>query len=290
MYAINKYGYPPKISDYFKAFEQEAKLGFRYIELEGLGEENTLATAKHKEEFKNAADNLGLKFLNFSAILPGLVSLDNKVREKNIELFERSVEIASYLGCETVMTDSYSPPLHFIGESPYAKGMKYDQEYKVKVTAEFNWQRVWDALVDSISRCNQIAKKAGLKTTVEPRLGEIVSNSDGLLRLLEHVNDTNLGVVLDVAHMHPTKEILALSVEKLGKHIFSIHIADNDGMSNKHLPVGQGTVDWDGIFMALKKHNFDGQAVIDIENVPNADQAYADAKKFLEEMAQKYSL
>ena len=35
---------------------------------------------------------------------------------------------------------------------------------------------------------------------VEPRVGEVVANSDALLRMLEQVNDDNLGVILDIGH------------------------------------------------------------------------------------------
>jgi sugar phosphate isomerase/epimerase len=129
---------------------------------------------------------------------------------------------------------------------------------RVIVDPQFSWQREWDALVDGISHCNEMAKRNGLKLCLEPRVGESVSNTDALLRLFDTIPDRNFGAVLDTGHQNAQKEILPLSVEKLGDRIFYVHVSDNDGRTNHHLPLGQGTIDWEGVFLALKKHKFEG--------------------------------
>ena len=290
MYAINTYGYPPKIEDCYKALQAEADLGFRYVEVEGIREANMLELAENAESLKEAADALGLEIVNVSAILPGIASPDASVRKTNLELFERAVEVASCFGSETILTDSYAAPMEFIGGSPYQDAMTYSQHYRVKVDPSFQWQRAWDTVVDSLARCYEVAKRAGIKVVVEPRVGEIISNSDALLRLFEQVDDPNLGAVLDAAHLHAAKEILPLSIEKLRDRIFTVHVSDNDGSTNRHLPVGDGTVDWEGVFTALKKHGFQGQAAVDIEAVPQMDEAYVAAREFLTDLGRRLSL
>lgn len=39
-YAISKYGYPPSMGDTYRAIEEMAGMGFKNVELEGIGEEN----------------------------------------------------------------------------------------------------------------------------------------------------------------------------------------------------------------------------------------------------------
>jgi len=96
--------------------------------------------------------------------------------------------------------------------------------------------------------------------------------------------------VLDTAHQNAQKEILALSVEKLGSRIFYVHAADNDGKVNDHVATGRGTVDWDGVFQGLKKHNFSGYLAVDVGMVTDIDAQYRESVQFLTGMAAKHGL
>jgi sugar phosphate isomerase/epimerase len=145
-------------------------------------------------------------------------------------------------------------------------------------------------MVESFSFMTQEAKKVGLRFCVEPRVGELLSNTDAILRMMDTVNDDNFGAVLDTAHLNAQKEILPLSVEKLGKRIFYVHAADNDGMVNDHLATGRGTVDWEGVFQGLKKHGFSGYLAVDVGLVPDIDAQYRESLEFLTRMAAHYEL
>jgi D-psicose/D-tagatose/L-ribulose 3-epimerase len=155
----------------------------------------------------------------------------------------------------------------------------------VEVDPAFRWDALWGWLTDSMGACADEADRAGLKLCLEPRVGEIVSNTDALLRLMEAVDSDNFGAVLDTGHLHAQKEILPLSVEKLGSRILYVHASDNDGQTNQHLAPGKGNVDWDGVFLALKKHAFSGYVAVDVGNVPNLDAQYKKSKAFLESLA-----
>lgn len=290
IYAISKYGYPPSLENTFRVVKEMADLGFKYIELEGVRKDNLLEVHNHRAELKNHCDNLGLKVVNFCPILPDIVSLDEAKRREALELFDLGIETARYFGCETVQSDSYTPPLEFVGESPYKQAIDYGKRFNVRIDPAFRWNDVWDSLVDSIKTCSAHARQAGLGLIMEPRVGEIISNTDAIMRLMDAVGDDNFGAVLDTAHQHAQKEILPLSVEKLGSRIKYLHVADNNAKENEHLALGRGTVDWDGVFMALQKHKFDGFVAIDVGRVPDLDQQYLESKQFLEVMAEKYSL
>ncbi len=290
LYAISKYGYPPSIEDTYRVMGEMADLGFEYIELEGVREENLLAVQANQGELKKHADDLGLKVVNFCPVLPDLVSLDEGRRERALELFDVAIEVADFFGCETIQADSYTPPLKFVGDRPYKEMISFGQQFKVEVDPEFRWDELWEALVDSMRICNRKAKRAGLRFCLEPRVGEIVSNTDAMLRLIDAVGDENFGAVLDTGHQHAQKEILPLSVEKLGRRIFYLHVSDNDGRTNEHLALGRGTIDWEGVFTALAKHHFEGYVAIDVGGVPNLDEQYAASKAFLEQLARRLNL
>ena len=201
-------------------------LGFQYVELEGVRRDNLLAVYEKRQELKRFCDGEGLKVVNFCPVLPDSVSLDKKKRLASWDLFKRAIEIAKYFGCYTIQGDSFTPPLKFKGDSPYKESISYGKHFSVAIDRKFRWQHQWDAMVETFSFMARQAKKAGLKFCVEPRVGEMLSNTDAILRMMDHVGDENFGAVLDTAHLNAQKEILALSVEKLGKRIFFVHAAD----------------------------------------------------------------
>jgi sugar phosphate isomerase/epimerase len=290
LYAITKYGYPPSLPDTFRVLGERNALGFENVELEGVRRDNLMAVYKQRGALKEYCDGEGLKVINFCPVLPGSVSLNRKEREESRSLFKRGIEIAKFFGCATIQGDSFTPPLRFRGDSPYKDSISYGKHFTVEIDPTFEWQRQWDAMVESFSFMTQEAKKAGLRFCVEPRVGELLSNTDAILRMMDAVNDDNFGAVLDTAHLNAEKEILALSVEKLGKRIFYVHAADNDGNVNDHVATGRGTVDWDGVFEGLKKHGFSGYLAIDVGMVPDIDAQYRESFEFLKAKASQYGL
>lgn len=72
--------------------------------------------------------------------------------------------------------------------------------------------------------------------------------------LFERIDSPWLGFCLDVGHQHsfsrtPLKEWL----EALGGHLMEVHLHDNDGSHDDHLPVGAGTIDFALLFDFLHK-------------------------------------
>jgi len=285
LFAISKYGYPPSLPNTHRALAEMAALGFTSVELEGVGEENLRAVSEARQELKARCDGLGLKVVNFCPVLPDLVHPEKARRIHALDLFKLGVETASFFGCEMVQTISSIPPLAFVGDAPYKDALAYGQRYQVKVDPGFRWDALWGWLTDSMGACADEADRAGLRLCLEPRVGEIISNTDALLRLMEAVDSDNFGAVLDTGHLNAQKEILPLSVEKLGSRIYYVHASDNDGQTNQHLAPGRGTVDWDGVFAALKKHSFSGHVAVDVGNVPDVDAQYKESKVFLESLA-----
>lgn len=274
LYAISRYGYPVPVDDIPAALGAMAELGFRYVELEGASAyDNLHELSDRRHEIKALCERLGLQVVNFCPVIPELVSLDPAQRERAFANFKLAVELATYFQCATIQIDSYTPPLRFVGEQPYKEMLNYGLEFRVEVDPAFDWEEQWRVLVDTFKHCAAEAQQANLPFCLEPRVGEIISNTDALLRLMDHVDAANFGAVLDTAHQHAQKEILPLSVEKLGQRIRYLHVADNDGRINEHKALGEGTVDWEGIFTALRKHRFAGYVAIDIGRLPDMDAA-----------------
>src|SRR5215213_8709599 len=146
LYTIFKYGYPPKPADDFKALADIEKMGFRYLEMEGLGGEHTDGVWRNRADLKKALNDHGIHVHNFCGVDPDLVSLDDNRRRAAYARFDRVAELGTYFDAETLHLASYSPPVQYIGDSPYALGesYKFGDTYRVRVPDEFDWDRVWN--------------------------------------------------------------------------------------------------------------------------------------------------
>jgi sugar phosphate isomerase/epimerase len=295
MFAIGKYGFPPSLPNMLKAIPEMASLGFDYVELEGVGFENLRAIVDNREQFRDVLQDAQVKLSNLAIILPEVVNEDPSVAEPALAAFTEGVRTAAYLGSPNVWVDSYFPPVEVLSGTLMTEQIVFGQQPRIRIPAGFDWGSFWAHYVQVIRRCTQIARDHGLQLLIEPRVGEVTSNSEALLRLLEAVDDENLGVILDTAHQHAQKEMLPLSVEKLGRHIRYVHVADNDGLTNRHfvpgmLPEGTGAIDWDEVFLALKRQGFDGYYAVDLEQLPRLEQCFVEGKQFLQAYAEKMSL
>ncbi|MCK4418725.1 sugar phosphate isomerase/epimerase, partial [Candidatus Aerophobetes bacterium] len=65
LYAISKYGYPPSLSDTYRVIQEMVDLGFKYIELEGIGERNLRELFQNRQRIKKLAQDIGIKIVNF---------------------------------------------------------------------------------------------------------------------------------------------------------------------------------------------------------------------------------
>jgi len=290
LYAISKfqkYGESFNIENILEALKQIKKLGFDTTEMEAMRKKNLMEELKNKQLIKETLNSLDLKVNNLCAVFPGLMSRDWK---KYLDLFEKSADLANYLGCETIQLDSHMPPLGYISEKPYEETIKFNLPIKIRIDEKFDWHRHWMIMVESFKECDEIAYNRGLKLCLEPRVHESIPNTDAILRLFDWVNSENFGAVLDCGHLHAQKELIPLSVEKLGDKIFFVHASDNDGSNNQHLGVGRGTIDWKGTLKALRKHKFRGYIAIDIGNLPpqfDLDEEIVKSIQYLKAVNQK---
>jgi len=65
-----------------------------------------------------------------------------------------------------------------------------------------------------------------------------------LRALMDRAKDERVGVCLDLGHANCSRVPLGKWFDALGDRIGYLHLSDNNGMFDDHLPLGDGTVDW----------------------------------------------
>ena len=66
-----------------------------------------------------------------------------------------------------------------------------------------------------------------------------------IMELMKRVKNPRIGVCLDLGHVNYSRDPVEKWFDDLGEHIGYIHLSDNMGRYDDHLPLGDGTVDWD---------------------------------------------
>lgn len=264
---ILKYGYPPKTEDDLKSLEDLNRMGFHYLEMEGLGKEHAANLKKNLASYKKALADNDIHIHNFCSVDPDMVSLDTNKRALAVDHFKEMADIGCELGTETLHIASFAPPVEYTGRKPYAlDGGEYEYGTRsgIRIPDGFSWQKVWDAVVDGTRRCAEYAGSLGKTVIMEPRVGETVCSVDSMLRLLDDVDSKWLKANFDVGHFSAQRENVCLALMKLEGRYANIHIADNDPRDAEHIPLGTGTVDWPEFFRILAMQGYDGYLGLDL--------------------------
>ncbi len=90
---------------------------------------------------------------------------------------------------------------------------------------------------------------------------------DTLQTLLDEIDSPWLGHCFDIGHWHLFSKV---SLEKwfnaLGKHLHHLHLHDNHGDRDAHLAIGEGSVDFAGLYRLLDHQKLYPTATLEIHN------------------------
>ncbi len=119
----------------------------------------------------------------------------------------------------------------------------------IKKTAFKQW---WSTASESIEIIAKTAHRFELNLAVE----NVNDTSPAFLRkVIEQYARFKVGVCLDIGHINMFSEVEVHQwIKELGGSLLEIHLHDNTGKKDAHLPLGQGTVDFESFFSALEQH------------------------------------
>ena len=160
-------------------------------------------------------------------------------RRQMFEAMKKGVRAASYLGAPCMVVH----PLMPYGE----EGLEQREE-------------IFDINAEHFTALSEYAKDFPVTVCIEnmpyPRFP--ISTVEQVLELVKHVHKDNVKVCLDTGHANALGTSPANAVRVLGSYLAALHVHDNDGRSDAHLHVGEGTIDWQGFSAALREIGFIG--------------------------------
>lgn len=266
-YARVRYGDEPTIRQYEEFAVWAAGMGFAGIELAAF-------SARHfSRDFTDPAAvralgarcrALGIAVNAFEAghLRHLTVSEDPTVRRQATDGLARALEVAQALGTGLVYLHSAPHPSWKIEFRRLYD--EYTPPIRVEIPPGFAWDSAWAQYRSTVEEMASLAEAEGMRLALEIRPYEMVSNADGMCRLMEAVGSPALGVVFDTGHFLVQKELLPVAIEKLAGRIFLVHLADNNGVEDHHWAPGKGAVPWESVLRALSKAGYSGFANIDV--------------------------
>jgi len=73
----------------------------------------------------------------------------------------------------------------------------------------------------------------------------------------------NIGYLIDIGHAHINGWNTPALIRRLKKRLYALHIHDNNADGDQHLPIGEGTVNWEEIFKAIAEINGDCELILE---------------------------
>jgi sugar phosphate isomerase/epimerase len=162
--------------------------------------------------------------LNLAAFSPG-------IKSESIRIIKKSVDFCRAVGGKTLIVHS--------GTHTYErqKGQNKDNNPMLKIQ--------WDNNIDSLKQINDYANSRGVTVCLENiGFNSVDQCFEDLLDIRKAVGE-NLQFTLDFGHAR-LGQGAEEGIRLLGENIRHIHLHDNHGKTDDHLPVGDGNYDFLG--------------------------------------------
>lgn len=107
--------------------------------------------------------------------------------------------------------------------------------------------------LDSLMTLCDVAERLDVTLVVE-NMTDRARSAESVERYVDLISKLPppAGALLDLGHAWASGWDIPTAVRRLGDRLGAVHIHDNHGEHDEHLPVGEGTIPWDDVFPALR--------------------------------------
>lgn len=211
-----------------------------------------------------------------------ITSFDETCRKRGVQYLKDCVKASAAAGAKAFSGVIYS---------------KYLKEAKCMPS-----QQEWEFSANCLKDVARYAAGLGVSIGLEPVTryeSYLLNTSEQAVKLVQMIGEPNVFVHLDSYHMNVEEKNFYQAVKAAGGKLQYFHMCENDrGI------VGEGHVDWDGIFRAFKETGFDGYVAFEgfvdcTENMstwvwrklaPDGETFVRESMKFAKEMIRKYGI
>lgn len=227
---------------FLEALKRAGSLGFKYIDLLGVGHLNpmNLSTSDIKTA-KALIEDMGLS-ISSMVMLPRIVgniaSLDQEIKSRCLDYVKACIDVTRELGGKQVLMDAGEREI----DVPFEESWKSSKEF--------------------IKTCSEYAKSKDVIITLElePCMYSIVRDIPTMFKMLTEINSPYVLANIDVGHLTITRESPE-DLKQLKGLIIHAHISDNDGRIHANEIIGTGATPVDRYLSSLIEIGLDETAI-----------------------------
>jgi sugar phosphate isomerase/epimerase len=149
----------------------------------------------------------------------------------------------------------------------------------------------WQTNLDLFRAMLPIAEEEGVILCIEnmPMKAHAISRTQRMYEFVQEINHPNLGMCLDTGHANVFADDCGDMVRLIAPVLKTLHVHDNMGDKDSHLPPYKGTINWERFTSALREIGFAG--VLSIEATlavrDKTQEGRAEAARCMAEIARK---
>jgi len=134
-------------------------------------------------------------------------------------------------------------------------------------------------------RLAAVARKQGVRLVLENTPDTMSALDLALDEIGDDPEKTNLGICIDVGHAYISqdagREPIRNYIERYRGQLVHLHLHDNFGDNDEHLPIKDGSIDWQNLADTLKAVEYHGPAVLELQSQGNLLATFTDARTYL---------
>lgn len=223
--------------------------GFTLVEVCSFPDHLDYHDPAHVHEAAELMLHLGIEANSFHAPFADKIdisSLDSSQRETSVSEVFRAAEAARILGARYLV-------LH---PGPEKAGRVPPEE----------WQLRMRSAAASLNEVAHHCRDLGITLLLENMLPHLMfGHTSDILYLLGAIRETNVGTCLDTGHAFLSGDLRTV-VHKLSGHLRMLHVNDNLGERDDHLPPGDGAIDWTSLIRQLRQWRFHGPLILELSD------------------------
>jgi sugar phosphate isomerase/epimerase len=192
-----------------------------------------------------------------------IASLDAVRRETSLRSVERAVDALVTLGGKALVLHpgaTPGPPEWLAKQLDYARA--------------------------GIERVAGYCTAHGVRVALEnPPPYELAGDNQQMLALYrDFAAEPSVQACFDTGHANVSADGIAF-VRQVPKELLLVHLSDNTGTADDHLPPEDGTINWQEFFAMLRAREFSGYLVLELTDLPDPARILADGWVFMNHIA-----